>query len=376
MIVIAAFAMFAVPVRANSVTPSTNNQNRSNGWAYVNQLSMDLGSTELEFVSTRAFWSCFEYRVDNEPNTVVGDNPNILITDGRWTQVCVNNSSVVKTISANEFVDVRMVYGAEGDERFDWTRFDVIPAISTPVVSGFLNPSLSCDALTKIHSTTVDWTDSTGGVGGISGYQYSIDYPLADGSGTGHWTTFVAQSQYSGGLNEGTHTVKVRAKDYADNYSDWSNSCSITTDWSAPDVELTNPLEGDVVSGNVEIRGSVEDANPHHYWLVIQDSEGHKVWGPNTVNDSNSFTDKLLGNWDTTLVPDGDYTVKLEARDAVDNKDSGSVDWNVVTVMNKPTSKDQCKSDGWMKFGSLEFKNQGQCVSYVQANEHAGKRDE
>lgn len=111
----------------NAVTPSTNDMNRTNGWAHVDQLSQGVAITDLQFISTRAFWSCFEYRVDNELNTVPGPNPNTNITDGRWTQVCVNNSSTTRTIHANEFVDVRMVYGAETDERFDWTRFDVLP---------------------------------------------------------------------------------------------------------------------------------------------------------------------------------------------------------------------------------------------------------
>lgn len=38
-----------------------------------------------------------------------------------------------------------------------------------------------------------------------------------------------------------------------------------------------------------------------------------------------------------------------------------------------PTAKDQCKNGGWGNFTGKTFKNQGQCVSYVQANEHAGK---
>ncbi len=33
-----------------------------------------------------------------------------------------------------------------------------------------------------------------------------------------------------------------------------------------------------------------------------------------------------------------------------------------------PTSKDQCKKDGWMNFGAM-FKNQGACVSYVARNQ-------
>lgn len=43
-------------------------------------------------------------------------------------------------------------------------------------------------------------------------------------------------------------------------------------------------------------------------------------------------------------------------------------------VVTTPTEKNECKKGGWMNFTSPTFKNQGQCVSYVQSNEHAGKR--
>ena len=34
--------------------------------------------------------------------------------------------------------------------------------------------------------------------------------------------------------------------------------------------------------------------------------------------------------------------------------------------VGSPTSKDQCKDDGWMTYTNPTFKNQGQCVSYVE----------
>jgi len=241
--------------------------------------------------------------------------------------------------------------------------------ITTPTITGFLNPTLACGAITNIHSTTVDWTDSTGGAGGLA-YEYNVDYPLVGGD-RGQWTTFVTPSQLTGSLNEGIHYIKVRAKDNTGNYSEWSNICDITADWTAPDVEITNPEDGSTVSGLVDIKGSVEDVNPHHYWLVVQNSEGTTVAGPGVVSETNSFNDASLMNWDTTLVLDGEYTIKLEARDAAGNKDGGSVDWHNVTVNNTPDNKDQCKKDGWMTFYNPIFKNQGDCVSFVQSNEHA-----
>jgi hypothetical protein len=46
---------------------------------------------------------------------------------------------------------------------------------------------------------------------------------------------------------------------------------------------------------------------------------------------------------------------------------AGSVNWtgtltSIVAVSKGPTTKDDCKKNGWKAFG---FKNQGQCVSYV-----------
>jgi hypothetical protein len=37
-----------------------------------------------------------------------------------------------------------------------------------------------------------------------------------------------------------------------------------------------------------------------------------------------------------------------------------------VPVAGSPTSKDQCKHGGWKSFSSPSFKNQGQCVSWVE----------
>jgi len=110
----------------NAVTPSTNDINRTNGWAHVDQLSQGVGTTDLQFISTRAFLSCFEYRTDGDTTqALLTANPNPAVTD-RYPHLCVNNSTTTRTFAADEYVEVRMVFGAETDERFDWTRFDVL----------------------------------------------------------------------------------------------------------------------------------------------------------------------------------------------------------------------------------------------------------
>lgn len=125
------FFAFVGPVNAdvNAVTPSTNDINRTNGWAYVDATS-NVGSVTLTFVSTRNFYSCFEVRTDGDASEVLaengGDNYNTNITDGLYPYYCEKNSSKTVTIDANQYLEVRMVFGAETDERFDWTRFDAL----------------------------------------------------------------------------------------------------------------------------------------------------------------------------------------------------------------------------------------------------------
>jgi hypothetical protein len=70
--------------------------------------------------------SCFEYRSDGEgPESPDHFNPEI--EDGLWPYVCVVNTTEMLTLSALEYVEIRMVFGAETDERFDWTRVEVEP---------------------------------------------------------------------------------------------------------------------------------------------------------------------------------------------------------------------------------------------------------
>jgi hypothetical protein len=50
----------------------------------------------------------------------------------------------------------------------------------------------------------------------------------------------------------------------------------------------------------------------------------------------------------------------------------GSSDFPFKTyVLQPPTSKQQCKKGGWRRFANPSFKNQGQCVKFV--NHHGGK---
>jgi hypothetical protein len=206
-------------------------------------------------------------------------------------------------------------------------------APTVPTNLRFANPALSCGSYTNVGFNTVDWDDSSDAVG-VTYYDYAINYPLIpSGSGQGDWATTRTVSNYSGSLNPGVHYVKVQARDAAGNASGWTPLCSITYDPVAPDVQITSPT-ATLLNGIVPIRGTVTDDYPWRYYLVIQKVGGSVVAGPGTVYESNSFTDRFFFDWDTTAVADGDYIIKLEARDRALNKDAGSSHWMTVTVDN------------------------------------------
>lgn len=122
-----------VAAEVNAVTPSTNDANKAAGWAYFDAVAAE-DSVALTFTTTRAFESCFEYRADDAAPTQTTANPNTLVTDGLWDFVCVNASGVASqsvTVPAAEHVDVRLVFGGETDERFDWTRVDTLEPVDS-----------------------------------------------------------------------------------------------------------------------------------------------------------------------------------------------------------------------------------------------------
>jgi len=127
-----ALLMMVMPVYADHFTfPSDNDTNRDNGWAHVNMVDQGIGEVTLEFVSTRDFYSCFEYRTDGDTSQATGDpnyNPN---AHDLYPYICLSNETETMTFEADEYVEVRMVFGAEGDERFDWTRFDVLADVQS-----------------------------------------------------------------------------------------------------------------------------------------------------------------------------------------------------------------------------------------------------
>jgi hypothetical protein len=121
---------------------------------------------------------------------------------------------------------------------------------------------------------------------------------------------------------EGDYWWKVQACDSLGNCSEWSEAWKLTVDRTKPVVEVTEPEDGDMVSGDVLIKGSVSDDNPEAYWFKITDANGQNIYESGEKDMSASFTDYDLYTWDTSSLTNGDYYVILKARDEGGNESS------------------------------------------------------
>lgn len=271
-----AVLIYSGAVFADSVTPSTNDINRTNGWAYVDATS-NIGSVTLNFVSTRSFYSCFEYRADGDTNQKMDPtNYNTDVSDGLYPHTCVNDNTASVTVDAQNYVEVRLVFGAERDERFDWTKFDVL----YPRTAEITSPSSGQDVYGSVDfNAYLDDNDVD-----------SIQWAVRKGACTaGVGTVF--------GNVDGHHDIATMD----------------TSDLSHQTFSFT---------------GDMSTLDPGNYCFVY-----------NPVEDP------------------GESNVRK------------TVEFNLL--MQPPTNMNRCKKDGWMSFGNPHFKNQGDCVSWVQANSNS-----
>ena len=112
----------------NAVFPSTNDANRSLGWAHVDLVSAERRCDDAAVRQHRAGSPAASSSASDGDTSqrVVPTHFNRAVTDGLYPFACVNNATPLRTIPAERYVEVRLAFGAETDERFDWTRFDLV----------------------------------------------------------------------------------------------------------------------------------------------------------------------------------------------------------------------------------------------------------
>jgi len=98
-----------------------------------------------------------------------------------------------------------------------------------------------------------------------------------------------------------------------------------------PAVDITNPGDGDDVSGTVSVKGTVVEAYPKSYRLKIKKDSGTTVYDSGNISMASSFVGLNLYDWDTTSGDDGDYTIELEAKDLAGHTETDTI---TVSVSN------------------------------------------
>lgn len=167
------------------------------------------------------------------------------------------------------------------------------------------------------------------GFGPDVGYLEIAGSDLSDGftvSGSAYFTSTAADGSAQ------AFQVQVRGDQTDDDGNSQDNA-------DAPVVNLISPRNGATVDGDVRIRASVQDEDPDHYHLRIDDRQGNRVFSK-TFDQTESFTNRVIHTFNTDRVDDGRYTIFLSARDDNGNKDGDfdtegeSVDRHTVTVAN------------------------------------------
>jgi hypothetical protein len=177
---------------------------------------------------------------------------------------------------------------------------------------------------TNQTSQTWSWTASTDiGGSGILGYWTSIydvinDTVFQPAIYVGNVTSFGTN------LTEGIWNFFVYAEDNVGNISDSAESSEYEVDTTPPVVSITSHSDGDVLTGTENILGSIEEKNPGLYNIALY--EGHDestTWNfanrewQEQVNGSNSVDHTI----NTNDYPDGEYMIRLAARDQAGNRD-------------------------------------------------------
>lgn len=261
---------------------------------------------------------------------------------GKIDKVTING--VVKNLSNNQWSDLNGVkpgtFGAvEGDNvlviydvagnttTYEFTLDTTAPV--TPVglkrVHSESGDVVACGTVAMIRSLDPAW-DAYGGAD-FDYYNYETR--------KGHTDTFTTNYFETNGWvpsADGSNGFRVQTVDKAGNVSTWSDWCDITFDSTAPVVTLHDLVDGETYQGPVDIVVSIIDVNLSHYYLSIW-KDGSQVVTPETFK--NKYVSGLIEEVLETVSEEGDYTVRIAARDKAGNKDGdASADGDSVKTIS------------------------------------------
>ena len=157
----------------------------------------------------------------------------------------------------------------------------------------------------------------------------TFSFTSSEGSSTfecrldgGAWGSCTTPSFY-GSLAEGSHTFEVRATDAASNTDATPATFNWSIDFTSPTGSITSPADGARVRATILLASNSADGGSGIASVVFERSPaGAGTWTATPTS------------WDTTLVADGDYDLRVVTSDVAGNVTvSGTI---TVTVDNTP----------------------------------------
>jgi hypothetical protein len=85
-----------------------------------------------------------------------------------------------------------------------------------------------------------------------------------------------------------------------------------------PNVTLTRPKSGERLSGAIDVQGTADITSLAFYTLELNGQQTGGTWLPVAVGNQ-AVHNGLLGRFDTSAYPPGDYVLRLVAKDTVGN---------------------------------------------------------
>lgn len=111
---------------------------------------------------------------------------------------------------------------------------------------------------------------------------------------------------------DGNYKVKVTAESLSPPFVVQTEKITVVIDTTAPAIDIAAPLDASYHGGVVAVQGALRDPNLREYQVTLIGGQEPYVVGTAVVSNEIIFSDSLE-------LPDGEYAVQVEARDAVDN---------------------------------------------------------
>jgi choice-of-anchor C domain-containing protein len=217
----------------------------------------------------------------------------------------------------------------------------------------------------------------------VAGATYAVNFHLSGNPDVGPSAKVLRVSETSGtpASQDYTYDTSVKGNNLADmkwesdTYTFVASGTSTTLTFSSQNTGAAGPALDNI---------SIQETLPVSTFTISSSAGANGSISPSgsvVVNSGASQTFAITANSGyhvSDVVVDGS-SVGAVATYAFSNvlanhTISASFAADTVSGSGTPQKKSECKSGGWMSFTKPSFRNQGQCVSYVQANVHAGKR--